>query len=153
MSEYYKLLKDPRWQKRRLEIFDNAHFACEECGDKNETLHAHHRYYEKNTDPWDYPDEAYVCLCETCHVRVHFVTDEIKRQFRSFSVEAYEQVMGFVIARNHWAFESLDFHPKDDIVAEGFAQFYGLDCQILLDFLKKHGKINYKQAVKLKENG
>ena len=27
----------------------------------------HHRWYEKNKDPWEYPDECLVTLCEECH--------------------------------------------------------------------------------------
>lgn len=27
----------------------------------------HHLYYEKDQDPWDYPDESLITLCEECH--------------------------------------------------------------------------------------
>lgn len=31
------------------------------------TLHVHHKYYEPGKKPWEYPDEALITLCESCH--------------------------------------------------------------------------------------
>lgn len=66
-QEYFKKLKDPRWQKKRLEIFERDGWTCQNCSTSEETLHIHHRYYLKNKDPWDYPNDALVTLCENCH--------------------------------------------------------------------------------------
>ena len=66
-SEYSKLLKDPRWQKKRLEILQRDEFACQNCFDTETTLHVHHRYYKKGNLPWDYPEKSLVTLCEICH--------------------------------------------------------------------------------------
>lgn len=44
---YYEMLKDPRWQKKRLEIMERDEFACRDCGDKESTLNVHHTYYEE----------------------------------------------------------------------------------------------------------
>lgn len=64
---YAEKLKDPRWQKKRLEIMERAGFKCEACGDSKETLHVHHGYYERGFDPWDYEDATLWCLCASCH--------------------------------------------------------------------------------------
>ena len=64
---YYDLLKDPRWQKKRLEIFNRDNWACQICGEKKATLHVHHKIYLKNKNPWEYPDELLATLCEHCH--------------------------------------------------------------------------------------
>lgn len=64
---YAEKLKDPRWQKRRLEVFNRAEFACEYCGIKTATLNVHHRIYRKGVSPWDYADDELQSLCETCH--------------------------------------------------------------------------------------
>lgn len=64
---YLEKLKDPRWQKRRLELFEAANWTCNECGTKTETLHAHHGVYRKSKDPWDYEDGVMHVLCERCH--------------------------------------------------------------------------------------
>ena len=66
-KSYWQKLQDPRWQKRRLEILNGAGFKCEDCGSEKETLSIHHSYYEKGLEPWEYPGEALLCLCEECH--------------------------------------------------------------------------------------
>lgn len=64
---YSVKLKDPRWQKKRLEVLERAGWKCEECGENNETLHVHHCWYEKNKEPWEYRENCLKCLCESCH--------------------------------------------------------------------------------------
>jgi hypothetical protein len=64
---YNEKLKDPRWQKRRLEILNRDEWFCQSCGNKERTLHVHHRLYSYNTEPWDYPDSNLVTLCHICH--------------------------------------------------------------------------------------
>lgn len=64
---YSEKLKDPRWQKKRLEVFQRDGFACVACGDKSSTLHVHHWYYERGKDPWEAPDGDLETLCESCH--------------------------------------------------------------------------------------
>lgn len=66
---YAEKLKDPRWQKRRLEVMNDAGFECGYCGEKNETLHIHHPAYRKGAAPWEYKAEELACLCATCHDR------------------------------------------------------------------------------------
>jgi len=67
MMTYSEKLKDPRWQKKRLKIFERDKFTCQKCADKETTLHVHHRIYLRGKDPWDYPDNCLVTLCEPCH--------------------------------------------------------------------------------------
>ena len=64
---YLEKLKDPRWQKRRLEILSLNNFECQDCGAKNNNLHVHHLYYDKGREPWDYGDDTLMCLCDDCH--------------------------------------------------------------------------------------
>lgn len=71
MATYLEKLRDPRWQKRRLEIMDRADFTCESCGFGDKTLNVHHRIYRKGVEPWDYPDSELQCLCENCHTLSH----------------------------------------------------------------------------------
>lgn len=67
MSNYSELLKDPRWQKRRLEIFNRDEWKCVECGTITETLHVHHKKYVYGKMPWEAPDEDLITYCEGCH--------------------------------------------------------------------------------------
>lgn len=64
---YKDLLRDPRWQKKRLEIMERDGFACQLCGDEESTLNVHHGYYRRGAKPWEYPDETLHTLCEDCH--------------------------------------------------------------------------------------
>ena len=68
---YWEKLKDQRWQKKRLELLENAGWRCQSAYCDNNDLHAelqvHHRLYLRNTEPWDYPDWAYRVLCDDCH--------------------------------------------------------------------------------------
>ena len=45
MSEYAEKFKDPRWQKKRLEILERDDFSCRVCYDASNTLHVHHCFY------------------------------------------------------------------------------------------------------------
>jgi len=38
-------------------------------------LHVHHKYYIRNTHPWNYPDEALISVCGTCHQEIHNTED------------------------------------------------------------------------------
>lgn len=65
--KYSDKLKDPRWQKMRLEVFSRAGFSCEHCFADSKTLHAHHNYYVSGREPWEYPKDSISCLCKECH--------------------------------------------------------------------------------------
>ena len=65
--DYKEKLKDPRWQKKRLEIMEWDNFTCVDCGSTTKTLHVHHKTYTFGNDPWDYPDDNFATLCWECH--------------------------------------------------------------------------------------
>lgn len=77
-KSYLKKLKDPRWQKRRLEILERDGWQCQSCGDTKNTLHVHHTAYFHNCDPWLYPDILLITLCEECHESEHNKEDGSK---------------------------------------------------------------------------
>jgi hypothetical protein len=66
-TAYIEKLKDPRWQKKRLEILQRDSWTCRSCGDKTNTLHVHHIFYLPRMEPWDVPDGFLITLCEGCH--------------------------------------------------------------------------------------
>jgi hypothetical protein len=67
---YSEKLKDPRWQKKRLEIFKRDKFTCQLCTDKENTLVVHHKKYINGKEPWDYKNEFLITLCEKCHEKL-----------------------------------------------------------------------------------
>jgi len=64
---YSEMLKDPLWQRKRLEILERDDFKCKKCGNGKDTLHIHHRHYITGRKPWDYPENLLVTLCYKCH--------------------------------------------------------------------------------------
>ena len=66
-NSYLEKLKDPRWQKKRLEIFERDNWMCQKCFDEKSTLVIHHKLYLPKTEPWDYPQELLITLCQPCH--------------------------------------------------------------------------------------
>jgi hypothetical protein len=98
VSAYFELLKDPRWQKRRLEILERDGWNCVDCGDGTKTLHVHHRYYEWRLKPWEYEDDALTTLCEPCHERITAHTKLLKAALRRISPSDIIRVVGYVEA-------------------------------------------------------
>ncbi len=66
-DNYTEKLKDPRWQKKRLEILDRDNWACCNCSHTDYPLNVHHITYIPNLEPWDYPNKLLTTLCEKCH--------------------------------------------------------------------------------------
>ena len=100
-KKYLEKLKDPRWQKIRLEVFERDAWTCQRCYDTETTLNIHHRYYKDNTEPWDYPLESLVSLCENCHSEEREVRQSYERDMlhalreKFFAEEVSELAIGF----------------------------------------------------------
>jgi len=69
--DYIEKLKDPRWQKKRLEILNKYNWKCMHCGSTNKELHLHHRKYDKEKEPWEYKINDIFVLCKDCHFELH----------------------------------------------------------------------------------
>lgn len=117
-TEYLEKLKDPRWQKKRLEIFQRDEWTCQKCFDQESTLVVHHRCYLLDVEPWDYPDYLLITLCESCHelereqwaeyetllintLKDKFFADDIRRLasgFRDLEIILASEVTASIIA-------------------------------------------------------
>ena len=64
---YSEKLKDPRWQKMRLEVLNRDEWMCQLCQDNESTLNVHHLTYNPFLEPWEYELSNFITLCETCH--------------------------------------------------------------------------------------
>lgn len=76
MTSYKDKLRDPRWQRRRLETLNAHNWQCQECGDTATPLNVHHLAYIANMEPWDHPDALLACLCDRCNAKAHVTTAE-----------------------------------------------------------------------------
>jgi hypothetical protein len=70
-SEFWEKYKDPRWQRLRLEVMEDALFACQQCDSTLKTLNVHHKFYRKGANPWEYDLSELICLCQDCHQYIH----------------------------------------------------------------------------------
>ena len=75
---YNDKLKDPRWQRKRLEIFHRDNFTCVICKDESTSLCVHHIAYLPNVEPWDQPIYLMVTECEDCHSSELYYPPEVK---------------------------------------------------------------------------
>lgn len=73
---YSEKLKDPKWQKKRLEVMKRDKFKCCICKKETEELHVHHKSYQFGKDPWEYEPSNFQTLCKTCHC----VLEQLKKE-------------------------------------------------------------------------
>lgn len=103
-KDYLSLLKDPRWQKKRLEIMQRDNFTCQHCGCRDKTLHVHHLTYDKCKKPWEYNNSNLLTLCESCH---------------KYESEAYaESYNSFIRLRNTFLSKGLSLELLDSIITQ-----------------------------------
>ena len=67
-NDYSKRLKDPRWQRKRLDVMERDNFTCRDTGATDEPLNVHHCWYAKG-GPWETPSEYMLTLTEEAHER------------------------------------------------------------------------------------
>lgn len=74
-KSYKELLQTKEWKEKRDHIIKRDGNKCVFCGSPY-NLQVHHKYYSKYpnnrfVDPWNYPDDALITLCDNCHHKVH----------------------------------------------------------------------------------
>lgn len=82
---YAEKLKDPRWQRKRLEVMERDGWRCQHCKATDKPMTVHHVVYHQRHNPWEYENDELMALCDECHL-------EIERQIKC---------MRFFMAHNH----------------------------------------------------
>lgn len=146
MAKYSDLLRNPLWQRKRLEILQRDNFTCQHCKDTETELHVHHEEYHGK--PWDAPNETLSALCKYCHKveevmkRVDFIntnhlgTTKLKHVGSALIVRNYEnlgyvlyyfdlddQYQGLEIYKNETINGLLEFHHNQLTHGEGTPVF------------------------------
>lgn len=100
-QSYLDKLKDPRWQKKRLEILKRDNFKCRSCDDGEKTLHVHHLRYIKGLDPWEAEEDDLITLCESCHEALHYVQNHPTLGIETFScvMQLYDKMEGEAVSK------------------------------------------------------
>lgn len=109
---YWEKLKDPRWQKRRLEIMKRDEFTCQDCHNKEYTLNVHHKWYEKNQEPWDADDQQLITVCEVCHNLRKEDASRLRDEIRKLYTRGYTECQ---VRRVLSTFGSLEKENSDTI--------------------------------------
>lgn len=87
---YSTKLKDPRWQKKRLQILNRDKFTCKLCKDTKTTLQVHHLEYH-GSNPWDTENKHLITLCKHCHSEVEYLKNtETNFCFKTISINKIE---------------------------------------------------------------
>lgn len=66
-------------------------FTCQDCQEKGDRLHVHHKYYLSNVLPWEIDNSALVSLCKSCHSERH----------KKETINIYEKVGNQLQTSNH----------------------------------------------------
>ena len=120
-TDFFEQYKDPRWQKKRLEIMQRDEFMCQECGETEQTLNVHHLIYYPNKAPWQYENDELKTLCEYCHISLHEDYQSLKTIASTLNGEVLHYAVDIL-----WKMTSL----------------YPPDCADLLELATELAKIN-----------
>jgi hypothetical protein len=133
-DDFFERYRDPRWQRKRLEIMKRDDFECVHCCAKDKTLNVHHGYYERDKMPWEYEDETLHTLCEDCHKAIGDLTLSIRRVMgRIPSLELLTEILGFISAMEASTYPWLRVHLADYQFADGVGAFWRVSADAVID--------------------
>lgn len=122
-KSYIELLKDPRWQKKRLQILERDNWTCQDCYDTTTTLNVHHLHYGEA--PWDVPDGLLITLCEPCHELTTSLMNQVKGYLQTLNQEELHVLLAFIRSRRLLVGFHPDFQIKTPPEADGVGAAIG----------------------------
>jgi hypothetical protein len=126
-KSYWDLLRDPRWQRMRLEIMQRDNFTCQRCNRNDLTLNVHHSYYVTGRAPWEYEPESLRTLCEECHETIEAELAELRRRIGLLDDRSRMVALGYLRSLGHES--PIDI--TNESVADGVADAFGLTrCRV-----------------------
>lgn len=146
--------RDPRWQRLRLEVMEEAGFQCQECYSETETLNVHHRLYRKGADPWEYDLDELVCLCQDCHRYIHELKKRIDLVLSRECTQGLEYFVGYLEAS---VYEGLEKDARilttTNSMAKGVADCFDIPVQKVIDIcFEWHVSVEQLYDLKLEFN-
>lgn len=126
-TSYSERLRDPRWQRKRLEVMESDGWACVRCGDTGSTLNVDHKLYLRGRNPWEYEDNELQTLCESCHLKVTEERERLALAVAHFDMPE-KQLLGYVhgCAMRKGSIDALSFNGKPSTdYSQGLADAYG----------------------------
>lgn len=120
MKSYSEKLRDPRWQKKRLEILERAGWKCEDCAVESKELQVHHCIYAKGREPWEYSGNSLMSLCDKCHKqRAEYETSCHQGLAIFLRYSTVDQLDVWMVFLHEFARTSRGFTDYEAIAAEG----------------------------------
>lgn len=88
-----ELLKDPRWQRKRLETLERDGWKCRWCGNPKRNLQIHHKRYERGKPPWEIDSRFLITLCDKCHKK----TTDLRAEATNLLAELGPDQLSFTV--------------------------------------------------------
>lgn len=145
---YSDRLKDPRWQRRRLEMLQAADFSCSCCDSKVKTLHVHHPLYRKGAMPWEYEDHELEVLCEDCHEAGHELKKQLDQAYSMLDTARRLQLLGYLHGLR------MGYPPKgvipviDGEHATGLGDYYGIGYVGVMELMRDDKSLHTADVIK-----
>ena len=152
---YAEQLKDPRWQKKRLEVLNDREWMCETCQETTKTLHVHHGYYEKGLMAWEYSNASLQVLCEDCHADVQEQLAILNRATGHMHLayiypwEVIGFIQGLMIALHY----DRSVHVENNLHASGIGYAFGVCPGLVMVLKDENGNIKGDALYSAIENG
>jgi len=134
-SSYSDLLRNPKWQRKRLEILQRDEFTCTICEETEKQLHVHHGYYEFGKFPWDYPSKSLHTLCEKCHKTWQGNSKILKAQIGLLGCYDFTSVCGYVAGLRLRDEEIKRIYAVDPMMIEGVSRAVNISEEEIIDNL------------------
>jgi hypothetical protein len=122
---YSDLLRDPRWQRKRLEKLQEADWQCAKCFSREKTLNVHHKKYRHGAMPWEYEMKELEVLCEDCHESIHHHRRLLRDLINDLSPTVVAATLGYALA-NHQNQNPKPVDVREWSVAKGVADAVGV---------------------------
>lgn len=136
-------LRDPRWQRKRLEVMQREDFRCQDCKDATTTLNVHHTYYKRGHKPWEYPSASLRCLCERCHAGVTSTVAEMQQIIGDLPLSYQRTVLGFARVWRALANNTSVIPVEDTCVADGIAFTIACKFSIVWNARDSNGCVDF----------
>jgi hypothetical protein len=92
--DYEKLLKSREWCEKRKEIIAKSP-RCQKCGRGGRRFAVHHAYYDYGRLPWDYPDNAYMVVCNgRCHREADEDREDQQKDVENYKLYGWQWELG-----------------------------------------------------------
>jgi len=150
-EEYAQKLLNPQWRRKRLEILERDNYKCRACGDGDNILHVHHKYYIDEKDPWDYDNSSLMTLCDACHCLHHELLKLNSKDYPPLFLPKFKQPV-----RTVWGeeLERDDYYAMDPSVKKipwAIRRQYFFILK-LIEVAKDHERVSFHVTTRLAKN-